>query len=136
MFLLKFCRYEKLNGGTESFAALGVRVQSFWTEKVAPELTAGKKVMIVAHGNALRSIIQRLDGLSHAEVREIVVPRCTPLEYRFTMVDGFVEVAPFPTSEAAKGLSARFLSSPDEVVKRLQEERSYIDVERISGGGL
>jgi len=40
-------------------------------------------VVIVAHGNALRSLLQRIESLSLEDVSRLALPRATPLHYRF-----------------------------------------------------
>jgi hypothetical protein len=50
-----------------------------------PALAAGasSRIVVVAHGNALRSLLQRVEGLSLEEVARLALPRATPLHYRF-----------------------------------------------------
>src|SRR5262249_26137229 len=49
---------------TESLKDTLARVMPCWNERIAPELRAGRDVMIVAHGNSLRALVKMLDGLS------------------------------------------------------------------------
>src|SRR5690348_16608453 len=39
------------------------RVLPFWNSRIAPELKAGKNVLIVAHGNSLRALVKMLDNM-------------------------------------------------------------------------
>ena len=39
------------------------RVLPFWNNRIAPELKAGKNVLIVAHGNSLRALVKMLDNM-------------------------------------------------------------------------
>jgi 2,3-bisphosphoglycerate-dependent phosphoglycerate mutase len=66
---------------TESLKDTLARVLPYWEERLAPELRAGRQVMIVAHGNSLRALIKMLDGLSEAEIVELNVPTGVPLVY-------------------------------------------------------
>ena len=57
------------------------RMLPFWHAAIAPAITEGKKVIVSAHGNSLRGLIQYLDGLSAAEVVGLEVPTGTPIVY-------------------------------------------------------
>jgi 2,3-bisphosphoglycerate-dependent phosphoglycerate mutase len=41
-----------------------VRVIPFWHDYIAKDILAGKNVLVVAHGNSLRSIVKYLDNVS------------------------------------------------------------------------
>jgi 2,3-bisphosphoglycerate-dependent phosphoglycerate mutase len=66
---------------TESLKDTLARVLPFWDERIAPELRAGRDVMIVAHGNSLRALVKMLDGLSESEIIELNIPTGIPLLY-------------------------------------------------------
>jgi 2,3-bisphosphoglycerate-dependent phosphoglycerate mutase len=55
-----------------------------------PELQDGKNVIVVAHGNSLRSLIMELDHLTPEEVKDCSLATATPVIYRLT-VDGSVK---------------------------------------------
>lgn len=57
------------------------RFLPYWEEKIAPEVSAGKKVLIVAHGNSLRALVKYLDGISDSEIVELNIPTGVPLVY-------------------------------------------------------
>lgn len=38
------------------------RTLPFWNETIVPQIKAGKKILIAAHGNSLRGIVKHLDG--------------------------------------------------------------------------
>lgn len=78
-------RYEKLS---DSDIPLGEclkdnveRVLPLWNESIAPALKAGKRVLLVAHGNSIRSLIKYLDQVSDEDIMEINVPNGIPLVY-------------------------------------------------------
>ncbi|MEQ8207545.1 MAG: 2,3-diphosphoglycerate-dependent phosphoglycerate mutase, partial [Woeseia sp.] len=56
-------RYAGIDGlpATESLATTLERVMPFWNECIVPELTAGRNVLIAAHGNSLRALVKMLD---------------------------------------------------------------------------
>jgi len=66
---------------TESLADTVARVVPYWENTIAPEVRAGKRVLIVAHGNSLRALVKHLDGISEADIVELNIPTGIPLEY-------------------------------------------------------
>ena len=52
-----------------------------WFNEIAPDIKAGKSVIIAAHGNSLRSLVQYLDGLSEEEILKLNIPTGVPLVY-------------------------------------------------------
>ena len=66
---------------TESLKDTLARVLPCWTQHVAPQLRAGRDVMIVAHGNSLRALVKMLDGLSESAIIELNIPTGIPLLY-------------------------------------------------------
>ena len=58
------------------------RVVPYWESKIAPEIKAGKKVLIVAHGNSLRALVKYLDNLSDDQIVELNIPTGIPLVYQ------------------------------------------------------
>jgi 2,3-bisphosphoglycerate-dependent phosphoglycerate mutase len=81
--------YEIAPPGGESLRDTEARVYPFYEKQIAPELQAGKCVLVVAHGNSLRSLIMRLDRLTPQQVTEIELATGVPLIYRFNS-DGSV----------------------------------------------
>jgi len=57
------------------------RVAPYWQEKIAPAILAGKKVLIVAHGNSLRALVKLLDHLSDEAVEGLNIPTGLLLVY-------------------------------------------------------
>jgi 2,3-bisphosphoglycerate-dependent phosphoglycerate mutase len=57
------------------------RVVPFWQSTLVPELQAGKKLVVVAHGNSLRALIKHLDGIPDDEIVEMNIPTGIPLVY-------------------------------------------------------
>src|SRR4030095_13001169 len=71
----------KLLPATESLKETLARVQPYWMSRIAPELRAGRNVMVVAHGNSLRAMVKMLDNVSEAEITELNIPTGVPLLY-------------------------------------------------------
>lgn len=60
------------------------RVVPYWQIEIAPQIRAGKRVIIAAHGNSLRALIKHLDKVSEADIVGLNVPTGVPLVYEFT----------------------------------------------------
>ena len=67
--------------GTESLATTLDRVVPSWNEIIAPELPAGRNVLIAAHGNSLRALVKMLDKVSDDEITRFNIPTGIPLAY-------------------------------------------------------
>ena len=57
------------------------RFLPYWHEVIAPQVKAGKKVVITAHGNSLRALVKYLENLSEEEVLKLNIPTGVPLVY-------------------------------------------------------
>ena len=57
------------------------RFLPYWHDVIAPQVKAGKKVVIAAHGNSLRALVKYLDDLSEEEVLKLNIPTGIPLVY-------------------------------------------------------
>jgi 2,3-bisphosphoglycerate-dependent phosphoglycerate mutase len=90
---------------TECLKDTVARVLPFWESAIAPEIRAGRRVLIAAHGNSLRALIKHLDGVSDADIVGLNVPTGVPLLYE---LDG-----------ALRPLGHRYLGDPDDVAKRV-----------------
>lgn len=67
---------------SESLQDTKARSRVYWDDIIAPELRAGKTLLIVGHENNLRSLIMRLEGISKEDVINLCLPRAVPLAYR------------------------------------------------------
>jgi 2,3-bisphosphoglycerate-dependent phosphoglycerate mutase len=66
---------------TESLKETVARVVPYWQETIAPQVRAGKRVLIAAHGNSLRALVKHLDGVSEQDIVELNIPTGIPLVY-------------------------------------------------------
>ncbi|EYF00791.1 2,3-diphosphoglycerate-dependent phosphoglycerate mutase [Chondromyces apiculatus] len=57
------------------------RFLPYWHETIAPSIRAGKRVLIVAHGNSLRALIKYLDDMSDEAIVGLNIPTGVPLVY-------------------------------------------------------
>lgn len=91
---------------TESLKDTIARFVPYWTDVIAPQVAAGKRVIIVAHGNSLRALVKYLDGISDADIISLNIPTGIPLMYEL--------------SADLKPLASRYLGDP-EAAKRAAE---------------
>ncbi|OON60066.1 phosphoglyceromutase [Massilia sp. KIM] len=66
---------------TECLKDTVARVMPAWDEEIAPQIRAGKNILISAHGNSLRAIIKMLDNISDADIVGLNIPNGQPLVY-------------------------------------------------------
>lgn len=66
---------------TESLKDTIARVLPYWHAAIAPEIRAGKRLVIAAHGNSLRALVKHLDGLSDDAIASVEIPTGQPLVY-------------------------------------------------------
>ena len=66
---------------SESLKDTLARVLPFWASRIAPDLAAGRNVLVTAHGNSLRALVKMLDGISDAAIVELNIPTGVPLLY-------------------------------------------------------
>ena len=66
---------------TESLKDTIARVLPYWESRIAPELKAGKRVLISAHGNSLRALVKHLSGISDADITGLEIPTGQPIVY-------------------------------------------------------
>jgi len=66
---------------TESLKDTIARVLPYWEETIAPELKAGKRVLIAAHGNSLRALVKHLSGIPDEEIVSLEIPTGAPIVY-------------------------------------------------------
>ena len=65
----------------ESLADTIARFLPYWHGTIVPELAAGRRVLIAAHGNSLRALVKHLDGVSDEEIVGLNIPTGIPLVY-------------------------------------------------------
>ena len=123
-------RYAALGGDelppTECLRDTVARFLPFWHERIAPDLEAGKRVLIAAHGNSLRALVKLLDGVSDDAIAGLNIPTGIPLVYR---LDG-----------GLNALSHEYLGDPDEVRRAMAsvaaQGRARTGRKRSGGGEI
>ena len=74
---------ENLLPACEALKDTKERVLPYWEMEIAPQILNGKKVLIVAHGNSIRALVQHFDKMSEKEITELNIPTGIPLVYEF-----------------------------------------------------
>jgi 2,3-bisphosphoglycerate-dependent phosphoglycerate mutase len=59
------------------------RLLPYLNGEIAADLNAGKRVLVVAHGNSIRAIVKHIDCISDSEIAGVNIPTGIPLLYRF-----------------------------------------------------
>ncbi len=88
---------------SESLKTTLDRVRPCWNEAIAPELRAGKDVLISAHGNSLRALVKMLDKVSDEDITSFNIPTGIPLAYRL--------------DDALIPVSSEFLGDPEAIAE-------------------
>ena len=66
---------------TESLKDTIARVLPYWESRIAPDLKAGKRVLISAHGNSLRALVKHLSAIPDADITSLEIPTGQPIVY-------------------------------------------------------
>ncbi|MDD2522037.1 MAG: 2,3-diphosphoglycerate-dependent phosphoglycerate mutase [Anaerolineaceae bacterium] len=68
---------------TESLEITVARTMPYFEEAIKPDMLAGKRVLVVAHGNSLRAMVKTFDKLTNEEIVGVNIPTGVPLVYEF-----------------------------------------------------
>lgn len=71
----------ELKPATECLKDVVQRMMPYWYDFIVPELLAGKRVLVAAHGNSLRALCKHLDDISDEEISSLEIPTGKPLLY-------------------------------------------------------
>jgi 2,3-bisphosphoglycerate-dependent phosphoglycerate mutase len=89
---------------TESLKLTLERVLPYWHDVLAPDIKAGKKLLIAAHGNSLRAMVKYLDDISDEEIPGLNIPTGVPLVYEL--------------DEELNAIKSYYLGDPEEIAKK------------------
>lgn len=90
---------------TESLKTTVSRFVPYWHQIIAPQIKAGKRVLITAHGNSLRALVKYLDNVSDEDIIDLNIPTGAPLLYE---LDGEL-----------KPITHRYLGDPDAIAEAM-----------------
>lgn len=91
---------------TECLKDTVARVVPYWEKEIAPQVKAGKKVIIAAHGNSLRALVKYLDNISEADIINLNIPTAMPLVYEL--------------DANLKPIKSYYIGDPEEVKKAME----------------
>eukprot|EP00633_Aureoumbra_lagunensis_P001603 CAMPEP_0197293360 /NCGR_PEP_ID=MMETSP0890-20130614/28032_1 /TAXON_ID=44058 ORGANISM="Aureoumbra lagunensis, Strain CCMP1510" /NCGR_SAMPLE_ID=MMETSP0890 /ASSEMBLY_ACC=CAM_ASM_000533 /LENGTH=242 /DNA_ID=CAMNT_0042768019 /DNA_START=199 /DNA_END=928 /DNA_ORIENTATION=+ len=100
---------------TESLAITAKRVVPYWQQNIVPHLKEGKTVLIAAHGNSLRALVQYLDNISNEDITGLNIPTGTPLLYQLD-----TDMNPIAHPDAIKPLKGRYLGDVEAIRARIE----------------
>ncbi|KAK1749099.1 phosphoglycerate mutase (2,3-diphosphoglycerate-dependent) [Skeletonema marinoi] len=100
---------------TESLKITGERFMPVWENEIVPDIKAGKKILIAAHGNTLRALVKHLDGISEDEICGLNIPTGVPLVYE---LDDDLNV--IPNENAIAPLRGLYLGNLEDVRARIE----------------
>ena len=90
----------------ESLETTIERVIPYFEETIKPDMVAGRRVIITAHGNSLRALVKYFDGLSSDEIIRVNIPTGVPLVYEF--------------DDEFNAVSHYYLGNQDEIKAKMQ----------------
>jgi 2,3-bisphosphoglycerate-dependent phosphoglycerate mutase len=103
-------RYKDMNPGdipaTEALKNTVDRFVPYWRDAIVPDLKAGKRVLITAHGNSIRALLKYLENIPEEEIVELNIPTAQPLVYELT--------------DDLKPIKRYYLGNQDEIAKKMQ----------------
>jgi 2,3-bisphosphoglycerate-dependent phosphoglycerate mutase len=65
----------------ESLKDTVARFLPYWHQVIAPEVIAGRRILLAAHGNSLRALVKYLDDMSEDDIVGLNIPTGVPLVY-------------------------------------------------------
>lgn len=91
----------------ESLKDTIARTVPYFEEQIKPDMLAGKRVLIAAHGNSLRALVMYLEKLTEDEIMEVNLPTGIPLVYE---LDQDFHV-----------ISKKYLGDQDAIAKKMKK---------------
>ena len=68
--------------GGESLKDTAERVLPYYNAHIWPDIEAGRNVLVVAHGNSLRALVMKIEGLTGEQIVKREIATGVPLIYR------------------------------------------------------
>ncbi|KAK8797393.1 hypothetical protein WA158_004601 [Blastocystis sp. Blastoise] len=95
---------------TESLKTTAARFLPYWNETILPNIKAGKRIVIAAHGNSLRALVMHLDNISEKAITGLNIPTAVPLVYDFDENCNII-----PHADAIAPLRGRYLGDQEAI---------------------
>ncbi len=90
---------------TECLKDTVARVVPYWEGRIAPQLKAGRQVIVAAHGNSLRALVKYLDDVPDQDIVGLNIPTGVPLVYEL--------------DDDLRPLRHYYLGDPEELAKAI-----------------
>lgn len=68
---------------SESLRDCQQRMLPYWNEALVPRLRAGRRLLVISHGNTLRGLVMHLEGLSAEAMEQVEIASGVPMVVRF-----------------------------------------------------
>lgn len=100
------------------------RVLPFWESDIVPALKAGKTVLVAAHGNSLRAILKKLEGISEDVIPGLEIPTGVPLLYKLDK-----DLKPIPQEGCMAPLNqGRYLGDAEKIAAAAEAVKNQTKV--------
>jgi 2,3-bisphosphoglycerate-dependent phosphoglycerate mutase len=96
----------------EALKDTAARFMPLWTQKISKDILEGKKLLIAAHGNSIRSLVMLLEEMSPEEIMEVNIPTGIPFMYTLEKAS---------TKSGFKVLKKEFLGDAEEVAAAMAQ---------------
>lgn len=83
--------YDSPPPGGESLADTARRVLPYYDAQIWPQVKSGKRVIVAAHGNSLRALIMKLEGLTGEAIIKRELATGVPIAYRLDDKGGVID---------------------------------------------
>lgn len=91
---------------TECLKDCIARAWPYFEDEIRPQMLAGKRVLIAAHGNSLRSLVMKFENLTPDEILKVNIPTGIPLVYTF--------------DKNFKVLDKRYIGDPETIAAKIE----------------
>lgn len=68
---------------SESLADCQRRLLPYWHKVLAPRIKTGKRLLLISHGNSLRSLVMHLENIAPDAIEKVEIAPGVPMLYRF-----------------------------------------------------
>lgn len=82
------------------------RAWPYFLDNIKPDLDAGKRVLVAAHGNSLRALVMKLEGLTPDEILKVNIPTGVPLAYKL--------------DENLNVIEKQYIGDPETIAKKIE----------------
>jgi len=111
---------------TESLMDCMERARPLWEYGIRKEIQKGNTVLVVAHTNTLRSLMQVIDNIGEKEIQEVSMPGGIPFVYKF---DSNMKPLPPPEGKISQAhTSGIFLEKPGLLKEALKRQETYENI--------